>query len=277
MYSLKFYFKSWVQILKRNWLIFLSDVVLFALSITSPMILTGEHFSRYMINKVFLLIVPISFLFCLKIMRFSKQTQEIENLKNNNRHIKNENSILYKEQNYLSSLLEELPCDFLTRVFKYLNFTNSERISLYILKQNKIKIVGRFSENPSYDKINREEYPLDKGYISKCLKNDNGRDYYSVKDLPRNNSSKYFEKVSKESGMSIEELKKLPMKSRMYFIKNINNPHKKSEIGILVIESTKPSLNKEFRELNDELNSLIIPYMSAFLKLYSETKVKENE
>ena len=141
---------------------------------------------------------------------------------------------------------------------------------MYVLDGDKFRIIGRYSENPTYDRNGRCEYPSDCGYISKCLENNNGNSYYVKEKLPKE-TNQYIRTVSKDTGMKEDDIKNLSMKSRTYFTRVIKDRSNKN-VGILVIESTNATLPINADELNKKLEELSIPHMSTFLDVSNKLK-----
>lgn len=200
-----------------------------------------------------------------------KEIKEKENLKHNLEIKNKEIKELELAIEYLGQSLAGLPKDFLRQVSIYLGLSNSDRISLYVFDQNKFQIIGRYSENPHYNSCNREKYPIHEGYIAKCFENNDGKPYFFRNNLPKNTHKRYFEMVSKETGMSIESLKKLSMKSRAYFGRLVKDDNK-NNVGILLIETINPDINVSPKELNDEIEKLIIPHLKTMLEISNKLK-----
>ena len=123
-----------------------------------------------------------------------------------------------------------------------------------------------------YNQKNRAKYPSDKGYIAKCLKNNNGKPYYYVANLPKPTNIRYTKKIANDTGMTKEEINKLSMKSRTYFTRVIKSEKINKNIGILVIESINEKFNVSEIELNRKLEELSIPYMINLLEISSSLK-----
>ena len=263
-------FKLWYINIRKNWKSYIFNLILYLI----PFIVIEPTISKYIINRFvyFIIFIVIIFLFNESIKTIELMKNDIEITK-----IKEENKILEKKcfdlEEYSESIglfLENLPKEFLRNVSEFLDLKNSERISLYVLEGKKFRIIGRYSENPKYDRNGRYEYPSDCGYISKCLENNNGNSYYVKEKLPKK-LSKYVEAVSKDTGMNKEDINNLSMKSRAYFTRVIKDKHNKN-VGILVIESMNPTLTMDANELNTKLEELSIPHMSTFLDVSNKLK-----
>ena len=206
-----------------------------------------------------------------------KNNSEQEKYINDIKALNNDIEILKKECDKAESrteevglYLESLPPAFLKNVSTFLEMKNHDRISLYVLNGEEFRIIGRYSENPYYKRIGRKKYPSDCGYIAKCLNNNNGNPYFVRVGLPKN-LDKYAERVSKETGMSVDVIKNLSMKSRSYFTRVIKDSSDMN-VGILVIESTKENFSISIDEMNNKLEELSIPYMSSLLDVSNKIK-----
>lgn len=210
--------------------------------------------------------------------RYRNEIKELEgNIKSLEANIKTlederDDANSYSEE--VGLYLESLPPVFLKNVSIFLGLKNCDRISLYVLNSEEngeeFRIIGRYSENPKFRRIVREKYPSDCGYIAKCLNNNNGNPYFVREGLPKN-LEKYVERVSKETGMSVDLIKNLSMKSRSYFTRVIKDSSDLN-VGILVIESMNSKFHITSDEMNNNLEKLSIPYMSALLDVSNKIK-----
>ncbi|MSA99725.1 hypothetical protein GKG03_08610 [Finegoldia sp. BIOML-A3] len=175
----------------------------------------------------------------------------------------------------LGDILESVPDDFLRVVSKYMELKNSDRISLYVMKKDDFKIIGRYSENPLYIEKSGREYG-NKGYIFKCVGNRNGKPYFHRQELPdsETNINGYIRVVNKETGMSKKSIKSLNMKSRCYFTRIITGTGMEN-VGVLVIETMNSRFNIEAEEINFKLEELVIPHLITILEI--SNKLKEDE
>ena len=264
--------KVWLSNLKKNWFSSIINLLLYIIPIIvvkkSISELVEEHF------LIFVLILIILFLFSeyIKIKDLINTEEEINTLKCNIETLENEKLELEKYSEDLSMYFENLPSEFLNGVSKYLKLKNSDRISLYILNDDNFEIIGRYSENHKYNKKRRSKYPSNKGYIAKCLKNNNGKPYYYVANLPKPTNIRYTKKIENDTGMTKDEINKLSMKSRTYFTRVIKSEKINKNIGILVIESINEKFKVSEIDLNRKLEELSIPYMINLLEISSSLK-----
>ena len=264
--------KVWLSNLKKNWFSSIINLLLYIIPIIVVKKSISELVEEHFLTFVLILIILFLFSEYIKIKDLINTEEEINTLKCNIETLENEKLELEKYSEDLSMYFENLPSEFLNGVSKYLKLKNSDRISLYILNGNKFEIIGRYSENPVYNQKNRAEYPSDKGYIAKCLKNNNGKPYYYVANLPKTTNIRYTKKIANDTGMTKEEINKLSMKSRTYFTRVIKSEKINKNIGILVIESINEKFNVSEIELNRKLEELSIPYMINLLEISSSLK-----
>lgn len=263
-------FSLWIKNIKDNKLSFVCRFVLFIFTILVTRYSFVEYFNKHFWLFFFFLIM----IYAINEISEIKEIKEKENLKKLLEIKSKEISTLELSIEYLGQSLSGLPKDFLRHVSKYLDLSNSDRISLYVFDETKFQIIGRYSENPLYDYCNREEYPRDEGYIAKCFENSDGKPYFYRNKLPKNTQKRYFEIVSKETGMSIDFLKKLSMKSRAYFGRLVKDDNK-DNVGILLIETINPDFNISPEDLNEDIEKLIIPHLKTMLEI--SNKLKEDE
>lgn len=74
--------------------------------------------------------------------------------------------------------------------------------------------------------------------------------------------------------MSTASLKELSMKSRAYFGRLVKDDNK-NNVGILLIETINEDMNIHPKELNDEIEKLILPHLKTMLEI--SNKLKEDE
>ena len=257
-------------IVRKNWRLYISNLILYIFQF----IVIYPKLNKYIVGRFVYVIVFLIILFLfnefMKTSELMKNDLEITKIKEKNKNLETMHSKLEAYSESIGLYLENLPKEFLRNVSEFLDLKNSERISLYVLDGEKFRIIGRYSENPKYDRNGRCEYPSDCGYISKCLGNNNGNSYYVKEKLPKR-LSKYVEAVSKDTGMNKDDINNLSMKSRAYFNRVIKDRHNKN-VGILVIESMNPTLPMDVNELNTKLEELSIPHMSTFLDVSNKLK-----
>lgn len=263
-------FKLWISNIKSNWFSNVVNLILYLI----PFIVIEPKISEYIVSKFNYVVIFLTVIFLinefLKTNELIKNDNELRSIKENNNQLE---KIRFEIEEYSESIglfLENLPKEFLRNVSEFFDLKNSERISLYVLDGDKFRIIGRYSENPKYDKIGRGEYPSDCGYISKCLENDNGNLFFIREKLPKKFNN-YLKEVSKDTGMNEDDIKRLSMKSRAYFTRVIKDRYNK-KVGILVIESTNPKLPIDADLLNKRLEELSIPHMSTFLDVSNKLK-----
>lgn len=268
-------FKLWCTNIRKNWKSYIFNLILYLI----PVVVINPTISKYIVNRFvhFIIFIVVIFLFneFIKSIELMKNDLEITKIKEKNKSLEKRCFDLESYSESIGLFLEILPREFLRNVSEFLNLKNSERISLYVLDGEKFRIIGRYSENPKYDRNGRCEYPSDCGYISKCLGNNNGNSYYVKEKLPKK-LGKYVEAVSKDTGMNKDDINNLSMKSRSYFTRVIKDRHNKN-VGILVIESMNPTLIMDVNELNTKLEKLSIPHMSTFLDVSNKLKGESSD
>ena len=262
--------KLWINNVKNNKFKFIYRLLFFLFPIFSIKLSFVDYINqRFWSFFLFAIVVYI-----LNEISNIKDLKERENLKN---EIKNKNRKINNLEmlvELLGQSLEGLPKDFLRDVSKSLNLNNSYRISLYVFDEINFRIIGRFSENPSYNVYKRKEYPRNEGYIAKCFENNNGKRYYYRDNLPKSTTKRYIDIVSKETGMNKETIENLSMKSRAYFARLVKDDNK-NNVGILMIETTDSQIDKNPENLDSEIERLIIPHIRTMLEI--SNKLTENE
>ena len=196
--------------------------------------------------------------------KFESKINVLEESNLNNQRTINE---LQEEIEINGRIIENHLHSFLVFLHKQLGFQRSERISVYVRDEenNNFRIVGRYCTSPNYNKIGRESYEGNKGFISKCWDGDS-EDF--VKILPKYGSDEYY-KEQASVGYAKDELDKLSMKPRLFYVLNISKDSRPS-IGVLVIESTKERLDGYPNYSADEAEEKFQKRFSKEIQKYSQ-------
>lgn len=136
-----------------------------------------------------------------------------------------------------------------------LNFSGCDRISIYVHNDNQFLRIGRYSENPNFDKGGRPAYPDDQGCIGKAWNDDTA----FVNNLPDSttNLNDYIEKLKQDWNIGKNVSRKFVMKSRTCYgcsIKNADPPTRR--IAVVIFESTKATAFEE-DEIRAKLSSSV--------------------
>lgn len=138
----------------------------------------------------------------------------------------------YGEENY--SLFKYV----LISLSKSLNFNGTDRVSIYKKQKGTFQIMGRYSINPEFDKINRRYYPDNEGFIAQALRNGE----FFVDGLPEfrdGNKEEYYKKVMKLCSIEKDVLRSINMKSRNVYCKALTYAAGAERKAIIVFESTQ--------------------------------------
>ncbi|MBD2058114.1 hypothetical protein H6F88_19205 [Oculatella sp. FACHB-28] len=177
-----------------------------------------------------------------------KETEKIEALE---KEIANLESLLELRTNFFQTIRK-----LLEQFANEMNFSGTERISVYFHDGvDKFVPIGRYSENPVFQRIGRSSYPENEGCIGRAWHDGQGEAF--VDDLPDPNHqlSDYLERVKRDWRINKEVVKRFVMKSRTYYgcaIKSEELPTRR--IAVIIIESTE---EKAFEKaaLKSKMNS----------------------
>ncbi len=122
----------------------------------------------------------------------------------------------------------------------------SGRVSLYKHDGSFFKLLGRYSNNPIYNKIGRDIYPEDEGFIAQGWENEK----FEVHGIPKwtKNGSAWRNHIKGLCKIDDEKLRKIKMKSCSFYIHRFNNEDARNPHGIIVLEQLK----------SDEISSDVI-------------------
>lgn len=262
--------KFWYKNFKKRWISYILKIFLYIVPFSVVLPSINDFIVKHFVSVISIVALVFITNESMDVRVALKNEEIIKNLQNKNKEVEKKYLVIERYSESIGLYLEDIPKEFLRNVSKFLDLKNSERISLYVLAEDKFFIIGRYSENPTYDRKGRESYPVDCGYIAKCLKNDNGKDYFIRLGLPTN-KKKYLETVKNETGMSEEEVKVLSMQSKSYFTRVIKD-EKNKNVGILVVESTKSKFTMNAEEMESKLKELSVHHMSTLLEISNKLK-----
>jgi hypothetical protein len=155
---------------------------------------------------------------------------------------------LASELDYTNKKLEvlkkeyyKLCSDNLRIIFKsFFDLSNgSGRVSVYKYENDAFKLLGRYSNNPQYNKKGRESYQANEGFIALGWANE----IYEIYNIPQwtKNGKDYKNAVKELCNISDSTLKNIKMKSCSFFIYRLDNEDSRPPLGIVVVEQLQSS------------------------------------
>jgi hypothetical protein len=216
-----------------------------------PLLMSIPRINIWVESNIWVLVIIILVFLIGWVQNITTRTNLYE-LEDENNKLKNEIGSLNNTVESLINNLEGIPELIIKYLSMELGLSYQDRISIYRYNfEHELFIpVGRYSINREFTKRGRTKYPKDKGFISKAWRN--GSIY--IKDLPDHdkNPEKYLSEVSKMSSLEKGVLKKINMKSRCYFCKNLHNSTS-DPIAVIVIES----INSELPVSEEKINKIL--------------------
>jgi hypothetical protein len=217
-------------------LIFAIDLAFFAKEYYSLIVEEHQWFSP----KLFLTIILFAIIVLLHIFVYIRNktinscSMEIKALKEDNLKISQEN--------------ENLTLDFFSTIEVLLQFIGlgplefgshndcNERISLYVHnKQSGFYIIGRYSHNPSLSEMDKtKQYSTKQGCLAKAWEKGN---YFDNKFPDIKNFNHYYTYSENNYSIPKDRVKKIKMKSRLFYGLRIMDQNDKSK-AVIMIEST---------------------------------------
>ncbi|MBD2067353.1 hypothetical protein H6F93_07390 [Leptolyngbya sp. FACHB-671] len=163
----------------------------------------------------------------------------------------------------------------LEQLAREIDFEGTERISIYFHNESHEFIsIGRYSENPNFDKKGRLSYPDNEGCIGKAWNDGSGEAFVDDLPDPETNLNEYLDTLKQDWNVKKETARRFTMKSRTYYgyaLKSDELPTRR--IAIILFESTKAkAFTKDIlgsqRNLRIHLNTLRqLVIITSFLKL----------
>lgn len=215
-------------------------------------------------------------IFCIISYSYGKEIDKIENENNSLKQEVNNKSLKISElENKVDDIINEtndLFNSYLKLMVKNLNFTHTERISVYKVYNDKFKLIGRTSENPRLEEKGRSEYPIGEGFIGKGW--EEGEFFINDLPCPETDFDEYVNQINKICDISKSALESMKMKSRTFFIYRIKGNDNKPK-AVLVFESKK---EKGFEKQNviDRLKDVKQPLVIFIEKNNGVTLVENN-
>lgn len=159
----------------------------------------------------------------------------------------------------------KLCSDFLRISFSnfFLNSSNNGRVSMYLHQNNSFILIGRYSNNPNFNKKGREKYPDNEGLISKGW--DDGICVLHGVPEWRGAGQNYYNKVNRVKEINKDIVSRINMKSRAFYIKRVDNEDSRTPYGIIVIEQMKSNSidNNIIQDIFDkDLDNFILLFRS---------------
>jgi len=197
---------------------------------------------------------------------------EIEKLESDNNSKSLKINDLESKLNEVVIETNELFNSYLRLLLKNLNFTHTERISVYKVYNNKFKLIGRTSVDPILSGIGRLEYPINEGFIGKGWRE--GEYFISnLPDINTANGNTYYNAINRIYPIPRPVIDAIKMKSRNFFIYRING-YDGSPKAVLVFESLNPaSFTKDF--IVEKLNGVKQPLV-MFIEKNNGIVITEN-
>ncbi|HHK5584246.1 TPA: hypothetical protein ACQUIC_001452 [Streptococcus mutans] len=214
------------------------------------------------------LILIIIFLILITSQIYIEYKKDVENIQKVKRLeekisvVKQEKESIENEKEFYALTIEDNQKYFLVMLYRKLDLTESDRISLYYRNSidKDFEIVARYSTSNRFKDHSRPSYPHDQGYISKCWETKDD-DFY-IANIPEESYTINIEYFAKEMKMDIDTLNNLKMKSRSFYIKNVKNNTRDKSIGVVVIESINPNIgNLSEKQLKAKLDSNTMEYL----------------
>lgn len=235
-------------------------------------LISFEQYKWYFTILISLLFISIAVISFIKDSnRFKKVKlleKEILDLKNDNIKISNEKSNLENEIESLLIDTKEIFDSYLGFMSKSLQLDHNHRVSVYKHSIDKFMIIGRYSDNPKFKKINRNQYPENEGFISIAWE----KGEFMVDDLPdpQKESEKYLEQIKSMCDISDEVLSRIKMKSQSFYIKTLYGHDSMQPKAVLVIEGIGQ------KSLNIENIKIYLKTAPSFVGFIEKLKVKIN-
>lgn len=206
------------------------------------------------------------FLFIVAILALTSILAWLSTINNNDSlsQLRRKNSKLKDQKEHVEGILFSLPTEFSKLLSNKWLLQGDSRITIYRYTKINFIPVSRYSKDPDYDNINRESYPKDVGYISKCWAVEEGKYFNNLPD-PIKSLREYIDFSNEETGMLKKDVKDLTMKSRSFYGKTLYDEDGKAFL-IVMVESTQSeiaNIDTIKKDLEGTLSEFIISIVKA--------------
>ena len=218
---------------------------------------------------IFILIIGIA----VYLASFLFENKESENIKKiiednkalnqNNQALKRDNINIEQKIEYIESDYYRLCSNILRNSFSqnFFDLTdNNGRISLYKHESDKFVLLGRYSNNPTYNEKGRGNYSSKEGFISLGWE----KKEFKIDGIPEytNKGSDYINHIRNNCNINSGTISKMRMRSRSYYVYRFDNEDSRKPLGIIVFEKLSSNsidtdiINKQ-EEIKDIISSLL--------------------
>lgn len=188
--------------------------------------------------------------------RLAGLQQEVTNLEEQVAAL--ENRVESRTRDYYAQFRTEL-----ARVLKdELGYGATERISVYRHRGRTFQLLGRYSENPQFDRRTTRLYPDHQGVVSKAWEDRTAADL-SLPD-PQANEASYYRELEERWSVDEETARRLTMQSRTLVGCAIYEPKGVDREAVVVVESVKLGTIQEeevIRAMEGEAGSRIYDFL----------------
>lgn len=163
----------------------------------------------------------------IKLSNTEAQVRNLNSQKNGyQENIQELNDQIYKLQNRLA-------VGWLKHVFKNKGFGTNERVSIYFELNNEFTLLARYSQNPTYNQIHRQKFPVNQGVISKAW----AEGQWIEDKCPVHNlgNSSYKQYMARKYFFNQRDIDRFAMKSCWYVAVAISKAD--DNVGVIVFES----------------------------------------
>lgn len=237
--------------LKSEFLHFSSGYVFFLISFkqaSNKIVLFNNSWEQL---NIYLIILAL-LLGLIGILISSREKEKRTNFSRIETELKDTKKILEKIKLEYYKLCNDMIKDIFSPFF--ISSHGNGRVSLYKHSGQNFKLLGRYSQNPEYQKKGIEIYPDNEGFIAKgwCNKT------YKIDSIPQwdHKGSKYKSFIKKTCNISDNRINKINMKSRAYYVYRLDSFDSQAHHGVAVFETIDPepidteSINTIFK-IND--------------------------
>lgn len=179
--------------------------------------------------------------------------------------------------------------DVLSVISKAYDFSSNERMSLYVIEADSTSghelsiMIGRYSENFEFNKINRGIHPINQGCIGKAW--NSPENIFFKNDFP-NNEQDYNNILGKEYNFSKDTISRMRMRAKTIGCVVLHNLTDTDKTAVLVFESIdrqSPRLTENiminiYNEYKNEFQNLIANLKEEFtpsISVDSELEIKQ--
>ncbi|KAB0549784.1 hypothetical protein F7R01_00740 [Pseudomonas argentinensis] len=180
---------------------------------------------------------------------------------------------LERVKSRLLELHKELIQNSLKHASIHLSFGTFERITLFNEYQEELHVIGRYSQNPIYNKVARKKFSVNQGIIGIAWRHNSFEEQHCPDGL--DDDQKYCAYICEKYHMHESDVNRLRMKSCRYMAFAVMSAG--SHKGVIVFESIDPGFFQKRVDLKADISKYFYEYQGMYAAYIQESQSLNRE